>query len=406
MFKRVTLAAAVFACNCSGDDTLLEDVASQTDELRNCSEVHGNDYLNVINAYLNGPGRTEWTSADCKLMAPIWTGDDDKGQLFSPLWRGPGGGIDDWVPAPPSGNCDGLKGTVRIDWDRAQNTVHYRIKLSNVPVSPTITRIDGGDPEILDPQNPNHYKPPGQATWWYNPFHRAPKDFPIIPSDGTAYRLWTVFTTFNTQQAPFYYDAQTLLLKGSVAEYPNGQPPNTIPVSFGNAAIYASALIYPNRKGFASRDYTVPYNQVTSEGGYWSYSATTFVPINLCRSLQYQPVLGQLRPYSPPLLPASQGQPFDFILRQGIGFDLTIEEGRPDVAPGGDDINSDYIYSGLGFLQNNPAVGGGVPWGWHASLPNAIQNVQPAIEPVPRCEGFLSNPHVTAPLFCQGQSSL
>ena len=102
MFKRVTLAAAVFACNCSGDDTLLEDVASQIDELRNCSEVHGNDYLNVINAYLNGPGRSEWTSADCKLMAPIWTGDDDKGQLFSPLWRGPGGGIDDWVPAPPS----------------------------------------------------------------------------------------------------------------------------------------------------------------------------------------------------------------------------------------------------------------------------------------------------------------
>lgn len=359
--------------------------------------------MNVITDYLSGPGKQEWTTADCKLLAPIWTGDDDKGQLFSPLWRGTGGGIDDWVPPFPG--CSGMKGTVRIDWDRAQNTVHYRIKLNGMPVSPTITRIDGGDTEIFDPQDPNRYIPYPQANYWYNPFHRAPKDFPIRPSDGTAYRLWTVFTTFNTASAPFYYDATTFQLKGSVSEFPGGPPPGTFPVSFGNAAIYSSLLFYPNSRGFASRDYTVPYNRVTSEGGHWSYSATTFVPINICRSAPYQPVLGQLRPYSPPLKPASEGQPFDFILRQGIGFDLTLEEGRPDVAPGGDDADQDYIYSGIAVLQNNPAIGGGVPWGWHASLPNAIQNVQPAIEPGTRCGGFVSNPRPTAPLFCLGQTS-
>ena len=404
MYKQIALSAFAILCGCAQDDSTL-DTGSISEELRDCTGPGGANYFDVLNDYLAGPGAANWTVADCKLQSPLWTGDDDKGQLFAPLWRGTGGGIDDYVTAPPNGNCSGLKGTVRIDWNRAQNTVHYRIKLHNVPVSPTITRIDGGDTEINDPQNPRHFIPYPQANWWFNPFHPAPKDFPVNPSDGTAYRLWTIFTTFNTQTAPFYYDAQTLLLKGSIHEFPSGQPAGTIPVNIGNAAIYPSLLMYPNSQGFATREYTVPYHQVTSEGGYWSYSATTFVPLNLCRALPYQPVLGQLRPYSPPLLPASAGQSFDYILRQGLSFDVTIEEGRPDVAPGGDDTNSEYVYSGIDFLEGNPGIGGDVPWGWHASLPNSIQNVQPAIEPGSRCESFVANPHPTAPLYCLGQTT-
>jgi hypothetical protein len=91
------------------------------------------------------------------------------------------------------------------------------------------------------------------------------------------------------------------------------------------------------------------------------------------------------------------------MLRQGLLFDLTIEEGRPDVPKGQDDNNLDYVYSGLAFLNNNASLPGGVPWGQHFSLPNVIQNVQPMTESVPKCGGFVSHPHVTAPLYCQGE---
>jgi hypothetical protein len=122
--------------------------------------------------------------------------------------------------------------------------------------------------------------------------------------------------------------------------------------------------------------------------------------------LPYQPVTGQLRPYVAPALPVTESHPFNFILDTGMQFDLTIEEGQPQVPPGGDDTNRDYVYSGIGFLQNSPSLGGGVPSGWHFSLPAAIQNVQPAIESVPACGGFLSDPHPSAPLYCQGQTTL
>lgn len=405
MNKRVSVAAFLLLCNCaqSGND---DSLASLNNDLRDCSRANGNNYFEVVMNYLNGPSREEWTLADCKLLAPIWTGNDDKGQMFTPLWRSPGGGIEDFIPAPPNGNCEGLKGTVRIDWDRSANTVKYQMKYTGLPVSPTIQRIDGGDPEIHDPMNPNHYVPPPQATWWYNQFHRAPKDFPTTPGFGTAYRLWTIFATFNTSQAPFYYDASTLKLRGSTAEFPGGPPANTITVPFGNAAIISTQLIYPNSRGFASRGFTVPYNRVTGEGGFGSHSFTTFVPHNLCRALPYQPTRGQLRPYTADFRPVSEGLPWDFILQQGLSFDLTIESGRPDVLPGQDDNNHDYIYSGIGFLQNLPAAQGGVPWGYHASLPASIQNVAPGIEQVPQCGDFLSNPQPSAPLFCQGQTSL
>jgi hypothetical protein len=99
------------------------------------------------------------------------------------------------VPTPTSTD---IKGTIRLDWDKTANTVRYTIKLHHAPMNPTVSRVDGGHPEIADPANPNHYVPAPQASWWYNAFHQNPKDLPINPADGTAYRVWTIYATFNS----------------------------------------------------------------------------------------------------------------------------------------------------------------------------------------------------------------
>jgi hypothetical protein len=201
----------------------------------------------------------------------------------------------------------------------------------------------------------------------------------------------------------FFYDPRSLMLLGSALDFPGGPPPGAIAVGIGTGQLVSSSLIYPNPDGSAVRQYTVGYKQVTTEGGFFGYFLSAFVPFNLCRSNPFQPTLGQLRPYASKWQPASQATSWDVVLRNGLFFDLTVEEGRPDVAPGGNDQNLEYIYSGTAFLENAQSLQGGGPWGWHFSIPAAIQNVQPAIFKVPRLDGFVSSPHLTAPLFCQGQ---
>lgn len=405
MSRTFVFATGILLVSCQGATNQSLDDVEQGSALTKCdgSNKSPSD-LPIVNAYLNSPpNNLNWTPADCKVIAPIWTGNDDKGQLLLPLWRGTAAAIEDWVPPPPSGNCEGLKGTVRIDWDKSKNTVHYVVKLRGLPRSPQITRIDGGDPEILDQNLPNHYVAPPAANWWYNPFHPSPKNFPQNPSNGTAYRLWTISTTYGTASTPFYYSGTTLKLQGSAFDYPAGPPPGTFPVSFPIVSIVSSLLFYPSANGNASREWTVPYSQVTGEGGFWSWAPVAFLPHNLCRAVATQPTLGQLRPYAAPFRPANEGLSWKAMMQAGLFFDLTIEEGRPDVPPGGDDNNFTYVYSGLAFLNNAPLMQGGVPWGWHGSLPAIIQNVAPGIQPVPKCGGFVSHPHVTAPLYCQGQ---
>jgi len=379
--------------------------AGRDEDRRSCvaDQQKPGGYAETIASYLAGPAVATWTAADCRLIAPVWTGDDDKGQLFAPLWHGVTAGIEDWIPPVPEGSPTDPKGTVRIDWDKTADTVSYTLKLHHVPVSPLVRRIDGGDPEITDPADPRHFIPPPQATWWRNKFHDAPKDLPVNPSDGTAYRLWTIFTTFNTRTMLFFYDAQSLMLLGSALDFPDGAPAGSVAVGIGVAQLVSSALLYPGADGSAVRQYTVGYNKVTTEGGFYGFFVAAFVPHNLCRINPYQPALGQLRPYASKWQPVAQANSWDVILRNGLLFDLTVEEGRPDVPPAGNDQNQEYIYGGAAFLNNVPSLQGGVPWGWHFNIPGAIQNVQPMIFQVPRLDGFVSNPRVTAPLFCRGQ---
>jgi len=400
MTKRIWAAQAVLCSGilCAPASADLPDEATGACIANNQT---GDGYTQAVNAYLTGPPGSLWTDADCRLMSPVWTGDDNKGQLFTPLWRGVGTAFEDYVvPTPASTD---IKGTIRLDWDKAANTVHYTIKLHHAPASPTVSRVDGGDPEISDPGNPRHFIPPPQANWWYNAFHQNPKDLPIMKSDGTGYRVWTIYATFNSVPIANYYDPNTLMLLGNSYGFPSGPPPGAITVSIGENVLAASLLMYPDAAGFASRQYTVPYNQVTTEGGYHGYASGLFVPQNLCRSNPYQPALGQLRPIVSHWQPASAGKSWDTYLDNGLFFDTTIEEGRPDLAPGQDDQDDVYVYSATAILDNIASAQGGVPWGYHFQLATAIQNVQPALVPVSRAGGFDPEPAVTAPLYCVGQ---
>ena len=361
------------------------------------------DYMMVIQAYLATAPVSNWTRADCMVISPTWTGDDNHGQLFTPLWRGAATAIEDWVVPSPPGSYPDLKGTVRLDWDKAANTLHYTIKLHHVPISPPVNRVDGGNPEITDPTNPLHFINAPYASWWFNLFHQNPKDLPIKASDGTAYRLWTIFLTYNTSTIGVFYDPQTLMLLGSAYQFPSGPPEGAIAIGVGENVLASSLLMYPDSSGFATRQYTVPYSGVTTEGGYHGYFSGLFAPQNLCRSNEYQPALGQLRALVSPWQPPSAAKPWNLILDNGLFFDLTVEEGRPDVPPGADDQNLTYIYSAASILSQAPSAPGGTPWGYHSDLPAVIQNVQPTISQVPREGGFVGNPMVSAPLYCMGQ---
>lgn len=401
MNKKTFIVASLLLANCANQNGAQEsiDTIEQQVNTTNCMGEDLGNYWDEIQGYLGGAAKTRWTKADCKLLAPVWTGNDEKGQLFTPLWHGANAAVEDWIPALSPGACNNLKGTVRIDWDKATNKVNYTIKVINAPARNTqFTRIDGGDPE-----NPNTFVPPPQANFWTNQFHNKPKDLPVNPANGIALRLWTIFITFNSSSYNFYYDANNLLLKGSELDYPSGPPAGSFPVRFPISYLLGSKLLYPDKNGYISHQYSSPYDHNVSEGGTYSHLPTAFVPHNLCRALQYQPVKGQLRPYVPAWRPPSEGQNWQFVLRQGLSFDVTVEEGRPNLPPGADDQNTQYGFSGIAYLSNTPAISGGIPWGAHLNTLAAIQNVGPPILQVPKCGGFNSTPRVSAPLYCQGQ---
>lgn len=228
MVRRGSFVVALFAAGCQRPSTsdgpgLVEDLSS-TDDLS--IQQHGNQ--------LGPPSVARWTEADDALAGPVWAGDYAEGSVYAPLWRGASSGIEDFVFAPPGGDCRGLKGTVRIDWSEAQNRVHYLLKLRGLPAHPNVHRVEG-------------------VTWFPDPFHMAPKDI----EDG-AYRFWTIFT--NTRVAALYYDAQSLDLLGSQFEFPSGPPPGSIPITIPVAGLVASVRMRPDPDGFIVHEYEIRYD--------------------------------------------------------------------------------------------------------------------------------------------------
>lgn len=318
----------------------------------------------------------QWTKADDDLIAPVWSGDNDKGSLYSPLWRGANSAIEDLVWAPPDGDCSGVKGTVLIQWDSSKNTVHFVLKYKGMPVSPVIHRTEGVD-------------------FWDNPFHQAAKDL-----DKSAYKFWVIFDQRVTVN--FWYDATTLQLQGSDYDFPSGPPAGTFPISIPVFTLFPSALLRPDASGFIYHEWTIPYDVVQVEGGYYGVSRVTFVPTDLCQAVPGQPGLGQARPYAR-WLPPGSGPSWQTVLRGGLQFDTSIDDDSVQY-PGG---QLPYVYSNIAFVSNTPAVNGGIPNGGYFLLPASIETVSPLIIPSPGggsvkgCTPFVATPHVTGPNFCQ-----
>jgi hypothetical protein len=336
------------------------------------SEVH-----DAIHEALRKPPVLEWTHEDDELIAPVWVGNDDKGQLYLPQWRGASVGIEEYVYAPPSGDCRNLKGTVRVDWDSAANTVRIVAKYRGLPRRPSVRRTEGVD-----------FTP--------NPFHEFPKDF-----DNGVYRLWVIQGAAPVP-ATFYYDPATLNLLGSQLNFPSG-PPNggaVIPVTIPLFTLSGSASFEPDERGFAVHDYTIPYDHLQVESGDFSVARISYVPFNLCFGQPAAPARGQARPYVSPWLAPGIGPSFRALLHSGLAFDIQLENPTDATLNG----NLPYVFGGVAFI-GAPSFQGGVPNGYRFSLSEQIQNVSPIIRPVPGgnglgCAPYVNEPHITAPNHC------
>ncbi|UQA56123.1 hypothetical protein [Polyangium aurulentum] len=323
------------------------------------------------------PPKLFWSVFDDAVLAPVWLGDDDRGTLYTPLWRGCNGAIEDLVYAPPDGDCRKIKGTARVDWDKAANTVHFTIKFRGVPPSPTIHRTEGVD-------------------FWYNPFHTRPKDLL-----STGYRIWSISPTEAAPNATFYYDASTFLLLGSQYDFPQGPPPDSIAVPLRVYTLASSDLMFPDAQGNLVYQYAIPYDHITQEGGATGHIKVGILPHDLCQSNPSDPTAGQLRIYISPWQPPSAGPSWAEMLRGGLQLDATIEDATVPYP------NNDppYGWSGVTLLSNTPAVQGGVPNGQTFQLVASIRNVAPAILPIDGgnglgCKPFLYQPRVTGPNYC------
>jgi hypothetical protein len=336
--------------------------------------------LEPVGASPMPPADPRWTQADEQILAPVWAGNDDQGSVYLPLWRGAAAAIEDYVFAPPDGDCRPLKGTVRVDWDSTANTVHFLVKLRGVPVHPAVHRTSGVD-------------------FFPNAFFRPPIDI-----DNGQYRFWTILSSV-ANFALFYYRLSDFQLVGSQYDFPGGQPAGTLAVASPVFAIAPSHLMQPDEDGFVVHEWTVAYDHFTVEGGLFSFSYFTFVPQDLCQGSQYQLAISQLRPYATPWLPPSQAFSWRAMLHLGLTFDTTVDDAS-QTYPQTDGFPP-YVESGVAFLGNAAAVQGGIPRGWRISIPSLITQVAPPIRQVPNgdglgCQAYIVDPHLTGPNFCAG----
>jgi hypothetical protein len=324
-----------------------------------------------------------WTPVDDAVIAPVWSGDDNQGSLILPQWRGSGAAIEEYEYAPPSGDCRSMQGTIRVDWSAAANTVTFTLKYRGLPQNPSVTRTEGVD-------------------YFSNPYHVFPPTF-----ESGVYRQWIILGA-PIYPIKFYYDPVTLNVIGNQYDFPNGPPNNgqVVTVNIPSFTLSGSDAFSPDANGNVLHQYTIPYDNLTTESGQHSFARISYIPFNLCNTIPSNPALGQLRAYVGPWQPAGPGPSWPTVLHNNLSFDLQIEKAG-DAPPGGD---LPYIFGGVAVMGNGTGQQGGVPKGYRLSVPAAIQNVSPTIIPIGGnptglgCTSYLNDPHVTAPNFCaQGQ---
>ena len=320
-----------------------------------------------------------WTQFDERLVAPTWSGDDDRGSLIAPLYRGAAVAMEDFVFVPPDHDCTDSRATLRIDWDSHKDQVHYQIKYKKVPVHPSVHRTEGVD-------------------FFTNRAHKSPASF-----DNGGFRFWTILTAPTGLTKKFYYDFTTFQFVGSEYDFPNGPPATAFPIDIPVFTLFGSKLYFANDDGTMFHEYTVPYDHVTAEGGAFSLVYTSFIPFDLCESNPVQVTLGQLRPWASPWQPPSLAPTWRDVLRGGPAFDTTVDENQTFPATFGFEP---YGYSGIAFIGNAVAPQGGIPNGSVVHISSLILQVAPALRPIVGgngvgCQPFVVEPHVTAPRFCE-----
>jgi hypothetical protein len=362
---------------CQGSDRAPGEAAGSTSQ----AVSSGGGLVDEVRDALARPPDPHWTALDDRILGPIWSGDDTKGAVYGPLFRGGFPGMEDTIYTPDDNDCRRSRSTIRVDWDQAANTVHFMVKGKRWPVSPNVTRTEG-------------------VTWFPNTFHNDPKD--IVNG---AYRLWIILGS-TTDQTNFFYDPNTLLLLGTVFDL-GGPPPNTIAIPFPIFSLTGSNQFDPDSNGNALHEFTLNYSAVTNESATFSRTFASFVPQDLCETLPMQPDKSQLRPYVTPWQPLSPAPNWHDMLHAGIGFSVQIDERvSPNNGFGG---NLPYVYSGVDFLSNLLALQGGVPHGSGFQIITAIRNVAPGTLPIPfgdglGCQVYIQEgTHVTKPRYCQGQ---
>ena len=345
-----------------------------------CHAPEGAGTQNSSEFALEGTLDPQWTSADDQLTAPIWSGNDEEGSLLAPMYRGASDGTEDYIYAPPNGDCTDARGVFRIDWSKSANTVRYQVKYKKIPAHPSIHRTEGVD-------------------FFSDPVHLAPKDF-----NNGGYRFWTILSA-QTLLNDFYYSSTTLEFIGSQYDFPAGQPVGSIKVQIPVFGLLTNHLMFPKNDGSLFREWTMPYDRVQVEGGPWSLGIATYIPLTLCESNEFQPISGQLRPWAGPWLTQDQlSMSWGEMLQRGMVFDTTVDENQPFPELFG---YEPYIYSGVAFIGNQPAIQGGVPRGWRNNLASEIQQVAPVIRQLEGgagrgCYPFVLDPHLHGHNVCTG----
>ncbi|MEZ4437611.1 MAG: hypothetical protein R3B72_00860 [Polyangiaceae bacterium] len=289
-------------------------------------------------------------------------GDTTRGRIDIPLHRGT------VVPPellsfPTLQNCTATA-QLTITWDKDENWVNLKVKGKKVLIpNPVVDRTEGVD-------------------YFTNPFWPEPEDI-----QGGRYQLWIIG---QSELVTYYYDAITLDLLGSEYDFP--QPPNQpfIPLHLPGARIVPTDFIYPDQHGNVDFEQTWDYDNITrGDLPNYTHSIASFIPHNLCLANPFRYDLTTARPYATPARPASEAMGWDYYLKAGMLFDLTLEPSQYFMFP--------PISTNVGVIGNATAIAGGIPPGWGVNWDAIFGNVAPPLSEFGgrnSCTPYLGPPHI------------